>query len=102
MIQEINTIGWVGTFFSIIDLLPQVVEAFIVGNVDGVSTITIFAFFFGNFFWITYGVGIDSAQVLVSSVIQLAAACILLWFKYGEHIKKLFKRKEQPLIIEGV
>ena len=99
MIQEINAIGWTGTFFSILNLLPQVVDAFIRGNIDGVSTVTVLAFFIGNFFWITYGVGINSAQVIVSSTIQLIAASVLLWFRYGNDVKSFFRPRKNNLIV---
>ena len=103
MIKDIGAIGWVANFFSIINLLPQVIQAYVTGSVEGVSPLTMFAFFIGNIFWATYGIGIGSFPVLVSSVVQFVAACILLWFKYGDHIKGWFKRKQpQPLIVEEI
>lgn len=99
MIKDVGAIGWVANFFSIINLLPQVIQAYVTGSVVGVSPLTMLAFFIGDIFWIIYGIGINSFPVIVSSVVQFVAAFILLWFKYGTHVKGWFNfMRPQPLV----
>ena len=87
----ISVIGWIASFFSVINLIPQVIQAFKTKSVAGMAVLTILAFFIGNIFWITYGIGIKSWQILLSSSVQFIAAGILLWFKYNDKIKNFFK-----------
>ena len=82
MSQASSVVGWFGTLFSILYLLPQVIQAFLTSSADGLSLLTIYAFFIGNVFWVIYGIGFGSPQIVAGTAPQALAALILLYFRY--------------------
>ena len=99
--QAINIIGWIGTGFSILYLVPQTVKALKTKSVDGVATWTLFSFLIGNIAWVIYSIGIHSIQRLVATAPQALSAIILLCVKYKKPLGKVFgcpkDHKEQAI-----
>jgi len=51
-------------------LIPQILQVWVYGNVDGVSVLTWLLFGFINAMWVFYGVAHQAKAVIISSVIM--------------------------------
>ena len=82
MSQVSSVLGWLGTLFSILYLLPQVIHVFLTFSTSNLSLITLYAFFIGNILWVIYGIGFNSPQIVAGTAPQALAALILLYFEF--------------------
>ena len=79
--------GWAGTVLSSIELIPQMIQTFVLFSAVGISTLTISMFFFASIAWLIYGIGISSWQIIISSILQLAVASVIVWFKLFDYTR---------------
>ena len=96
--QAYSAIGWVASLLSILLFIPQAMQAFVTKATDDISTLTILAISVGDIFWIIYGAGINSFQLISSASIQGLIGFAIVLFKYrqeiSEPIMRLIHRKK--------
>ena len=80
-VNTANTIGWVGAIFSTICAIPQVFQAVMSQSAEDVSIIMYFLFIIAGIFWVTYGIGLSSFQVIFSSSMQIITGSFIIGFK---------------------
>ena len=92
-----NTIaatGWVAAIFSMVSVIPQVLQAFISQSVDDVSLAMYFLLIATNVFWLIYGIGLGSWQLVMSIAIQLISGIIVVGFKIKPYIHTMLQEKK--------
>jgi len=78
-------IGFIGAFCTTIAFLPQVIKAIKTKSTKDISLLMYIVFTMGLFFWLAYGVLIDSLPIIIANLVTLflSAAVIFGKLRYG-------------------
>ena len=67
--NHIDLFGFLAAFLTTIAFLPQLYKTWQTKSADDVSLIMLILFIIGLFFWIIYGLKINSVPILVANII---------------------------------
>lgn len=84
--DTIAATGWVAAILSMISVIPQVLQAAISRSVEDVSVAMYFLLIATNIFWLTYGIGLNSWQLVTSVTIQLISGIIVAGYKLAPYL----------------
>ena len=96
--QIYSAIGWVASLLSILLFIPQAFQAFVTKSTDDISTLTILAISVGDIFWIIYGSGVNSFQLINSASIQGVIGFSILFFKYRKFFQSGFQKIKKHIL----
>ena len=77
--------GFIGAFCTTVAFLPQVIKAVRTKSTTDISFFMYLIFTIGLFFWLAYGILIDSPPIIVANLVTifLSFAVIVSKMKYG-------------------
>ncbi len=76
-----NIIGYIAAFLSIFCLLPQVIKTWKTKSTGDISLAMYILGSLGAIFWVTYGVFLNSRQIILTNSIVLICFLLILIFK---------------------
>ena len=75
-------IGYTGTFFISINLLPQIYHVYKIKDVKSISVMSYVLNIISSVVMIIYALFIDKIPILISNSMIMLFSCIMLLFKY--------------------
>ena len=79
--MNIEIIGLIAAVFTTSSFFPQVVKIWNTKQTKDISTTMYIAMIIGTFFWLTYGVLINSLAIIVANIISGLLVLFVLIFK---------------------
>ena len=92
--MEEDIVGYIGGFFLIITLLPQLVKTYKTKSVEDISPFFVILALITSVFYLVYGIILQTTPMIVANIILLIQNLLLLYFK------KIYKVNESAEIIE--
>jgi len=83
--QAYSALGWVASLLSILLFIPQMMQAFVTKSTEDISTLTILAISVADIFWVIYGIGVNSWQLIMSAILQGIIGFVIIGYKYTKH-----------------
>jgi MtN3 and saliva related transmembrane protein len=80
-----NMIGFMAAACIATSLLPQIFKSWKTKQVEDVSLVMIFILLAGSLLWLTYGILLESAPIIVSDGLATLTTVILLGIKLKYH-----------------
>jgi MtN3 and saliva related transmembrane protein len=79
-------IGSIAATLTMFSFVPQIVKSLRTKSVRDVSSITLFQFSLGVFFWVIYGIYRKDPIIICANLVSLLTLVILIfmYFKYGK------------------
>ena len=75
-------IGYIGTFFISINLIPQIYHIYKIKDVKSISIISYIFNLISSVFMISYGYLIDKTPIIISNGMIFICSVIMLFLKY--------------------
>lgn len=82
MDNNYDYIGYIGTFFISINLIPQIYHIYKIKDVKSISVISYVFNLFSSIFMIIYGYLINKTPILISNGTIFICSIIMLFLKY--------------------
>ena len=76
--EFVNRFIYIVGFFSIIILLPQLLQILVSKNAKGVSLVTWVGFFISSSFWLFYGIIHREKPIILTNVLALAVDALVI------------------------
>jgi MtN3 and saliva related transmembrane protein len=78
---NIELIGLIAAVFTTSSFFPQVIKIWKTKQTKDISTTMYIAMIIGTFFWLTYGVLINSLAIIVANIVSGLLVLFILIFK---------------------
>ena len=82
MDNNYDYIGYIGTFFISINLIPQIYHIYRIKDVKSISVISYIMNLISSIFMITYGIFINKFPIIISNGMIFICSIIMLFLKY--------------------
>ena len=79
--MNIEIIGLIAAVFTTSSFFPQVIKIWKTKQTKDISTTMYIAMIIGTFFWLTYGVLINSLAIIVANIVSGLLVLFVLIFK---------------------
>lgn len=90
----IELIGMLAAVLTTFAFFPQVVKTVKTKSTDDLSWTWLIMMIAGVFFWLVYGVFIESLSLVSANAVTLCSVVILFWVKYSNHRNTEFSKEE--------
>jgi len=79
-------IGWISSILFCICAIPQAIQTYKVGHTNGISTLFILAWFFGEVLGIIYAIHLGNLPILFNYSVNFISLLVILKYRFSPRV----------------